>query len=236
MENKNNNNTKINNNKSNYNKKNPLFNIYLDGNDLIKKKKLLMNRLSAKKSRIKKKNYIKNLEEEILKNKCIIQAKSTLEKIYNPNIINKNDNLNIQLNDAIKNYDCLLKKEKEINYNDNEDVYKEYSNIQKNVLNQIIKQELKISMPIKCKLFAEKYLKLENFDDSDSYNVILNKIEKNISSLKELYNFNEDENNNNNIVIGKIKIESEIKAYQLFNYFLSLKEIIKIIINLTNEL
>jgi len=232
MNNENNNN----NNKSVNNIKYPLFNIYSDSKELIKKKKLLMNRISAKKSRMKKKNYIKNLEEEIKKNKSIIQEKIILEKIYNPNILNKNDNLNIQLNNIIKNYEFLLKKEKEIQYNDNDDVYNEYSNIQKKFIQQIINQELKIFMPIKCKLFAEKYLKLENFDDFDSYNVILNKIEKNISILKELYNFQENEEENKNFVFAKMKMESEIKAFQLFNYFLCLKEIIQIIINLNNDL
>ena len=231
MNNENNNN----NNKSVNNIKYPLFNIYSDSKELIKKKKLLMNRISAKKSRMKKKNYIKNLEEEIKKNKSIIQEKIILEKIYNPNILNKNDNLNIQLNNIIKNYEFLLKKEKEIQYNDNDDVYNEYSNIQKKFIQQIINQELKIFMPIKCKLFAEKYLKLENFDDFDSYNVILNKIEKNISILKELYNFQKNEENKN-FVFAKMKKESEIKAFQLFNYFLCLKEIIQIIINLNNDL
>jgi len=232
MDNGNNNNIK-----SDNNIRYPLFNIYSDSKELIKKKKLLMNRISAKKSRMKKKNYIKNLEEEIKKNKSIIEEKIILEKIYNPNILNKNDNTNIQLNNIIKNYEFLLKKEKEIQYNDNDDIYNEYSNIQKKFLQQIINQELKISMPIKCKLFAEKYLKLENFDDFDSFSVILNKIDKNISILKELYNFEEDEDEENkNIVLAKMKMESEIKAFQLFNYFLYLKEIIQIIINLNNDL
>ena len=243
MDNENNNNNNKNiKNKSLNNSKFPLFNIYSDSKDLIKKKKLLMNRISAKKSRMKKKNYIKNLEEEIIKNKTLVQEKIILEKIYNPNVINKNDHMNIQLNNILTNYDYLLKKEKEIEYNDNDDVFNEYSNIQKKLLQQIINQELKLSMPIKCKLFAEKYLKLENFEEFDSYNVILNKIEKNISILKELYNFEENEDNkknnknNTNIVFGKMKKESETKAFQLFNYFLCLKEIIQIIINLNNDL
>ena len=240
-ENNNNNNNKNIKNKSLNNSKFPLFNIYSDSKDLIKKKKLLMNRISAKKSRMKKKNYIKNLEEEIIKNKTLVQEKIILEKIYNPNIINKNDHMNIQLNNILTNYDYLLKKEKEIKYNDNDDVFNEYSNIQKKILQLIINQELKFSMPIKCKLFAEKYLKLENFEEFDSYNVILNKIEKNISILKELYNFKENEdkknnNNNTNIVFGKMKMESETKAFQLFNYFLCLKELIQIIISLNNDL
>ena len=241
-ENNNNNNNKNIKNKSLNNSKFPLFNIYSDSKDLIKKKKLLMNRISAKKSRMKKKNYIKNLEEEIIKNKTLVQEKIILEKIYNPNVINKNDHMNIQLNNILTNYDYLLKKEKEIEYNDNDDVFNEYSNIQKKLLQQIINQELKLSMPIKCKLFAEKYLKLENFEEFDSYSVILNKIEKNISILKELYNFEENEDNkknnknNTNIVFGKMNKESETKAFQLFNYFLCLKEIIQIIINLNNDL
>ena len=57
-----------------------------------------------------------------------------------------------------------------------------------------------------------------------------------------MYNFEENEdnkknnNNNTNIVFGKMKKESETKAFQLFNYFLYLKEVIQIIINLNNDL
>jgi hypothetical protein len=54
--------------------------------EIQKQKKLLMNRLSAKKSRLKKKVYIKYLEDELEKMKNEIEKKRNFEKFYLPGV------------------------------------------------------------------------------------------------------------------------------------------------------
>ena len=44
-------------------------------------------------------------------------------------------------------------------------------------------------MPIKCKLFQYKYLKLQKLENDDSIEKVIIKINENIEMLKELYDF-----------------------------------------------
>jgi hypothetical protein len=41
-------------------------------------------------------------------------------------------------------------------------------------------------MPIKCKLFQNKFLKLQKFENDDSIETVINKINENIEMLKKL--------------------------------------------------
>ena len=44
-------------------------------------------------------------------------------------------------------------------------------------------------MPIKCKLFQNKFSKLQKFEKDDSIETVINKINENIEMLKKLYDF-----------------------------------------------
>ena len=71
-------------------------------------------------------------------------------------------------------------------------------------------------MLIKCKLFQNKFLKLQKFENDDSIETVINKINENIEMLKELYDFDKQ-------IKSSKKSKSESMAYQLFNYYDNLK-------------
>lgn len=157
--------------------------------EIQKQKKLLMNRLSAKKSRLKP-----GVSKQ--------ENGKTLENLSND----------------VQRYDILIKKEHlfyEKSKNDNESI-NDYVNLQKKLLHDILIKIIDVSMPIKCKIFQHKFLKLQKFENEDSINIIINKINCNIDMLKELYDFDKQ------LIIKKNKSESI--AQQLFIYYNNLKD------------
>ena len=160
--------------------------------EIQKQKKLLMNRLSAKKSRLKKKVYIKYLEDELEKMKNEIEKKRNFEKFYLPGVSKQENGKTLEtLSNDVQRYDILIKKEHlfyEKAKNDNESI-DDYVNLQKKLLHDILIKIIDVSMPIKCKIFQHKFLKLQKFENEDSINIIINKINCNIDMLKELYDF-----------------------------------------------
>ena len=160
--------------------------------EIQKQKKLLMNRLSAKKSRLKKKVYIKYLEDELEKMKNEIEKKRNFEKFYLPGVSKQENGKTLEtLSNDIQRYDILIKKEHlfyEKAKNDNESI-DDYVNLQKKLLHDILIKIIDVSMPIICKIFQHKFLKLQKFENEDSINIIINKINCNIDMLKELYDF-----------------------------------------------
>ena len=187
--------------------------------EIQKQKKLLMNRLSAKKSRLKKKVYIKYLEDELEKMKNEIEKKRNFEKFYLPGFSKQENGKTLEtLSNDIQRYDILIKKEHlfyEKSKNDNESI-NDYVNLQKKLLHDILIKIIDVSMPIKCKIFQHKFLKLQKFENEDSINIIINKINCNIDMLKELYDFDKQ------LIIKKNKSESI--AQQLFIYYNNLKD------------
>ena len=187
--------------------------------EIQKQKKLLMNRLSAKKSRLKKKVYIKYLEDELEKMKNEIEKKRNFEKFYLPGVSKQENGKTLEtLSNDIQRYDILIKKEHlfyEKAKNDNESI-DDYVNLQKKLLHDILIKIIDVSMPIKCKIFQHKFLKLQKFENEDSINIIINKINCNIDMLKELYDFDKQ------LIIKKNKSESI--AQQLFIYYNNLKD------------
>ena len=187
--------------------------------EIQKQKKLLMNRLSAKKSRLKKKVYIKYLEDELEKMKNEIEKKRNFEKFYLPGVSKQENGKTLEtLSNDIQRYDILIKKELlfyEKAKNDNESI-DDYVNLQKKLLHDILIKIIDVSMPIKCKIFQHKFLKLQKFENEDSINIIINKINCNIDMLKELYDFDKQ------LIIKKNKSESI--AQQLFIYYNNLKD------------
>jgi hypothetical protein len=179
------------------NENNQLININFEKE---REEKLLKNRLSARKCRQKKKKYITNLEEQV--------------KIYKEEIEKykkENDKKNY-----VENYFTLLEKnEKEIescNIKKKINCMKnEYIENQKLLLKKLFFKQVKIMMPIECKIFQNKFIKVLLFEENDSPEIILNKIIDNLKKLNELYDFK----NKNNI---NIKGKEEI-AYKLYTFY-----------------
>ena len=204
-------------------------------------KKLIMNRESAKKSRLKKKKYIQNLEKEyvILKEE-IIRAKSNINSnnndkfmnnLYSNKIIenimkNKSDSidLNLNLNNKEKEIFDLKNQEKEIitkNLEKDKESVKIYVKKQKSVLEYLLVKQIDIMTPIRIKTFQNKFLKLENFDTGDNINIIKNKIESNLNTIIELYDIDE-----NNCKKNKICNKNTSMSYQLYDFYSNLKKYI----------
>ena len=204
-------------------------------------KKLIMNRESAKKSRLKKKKYIQNLEKEyvILKEE-LIRAKSNINSnnndkfmnnLYSNKIIenimkNKSDSidLNLNLNNKEKEIFDLKNQEKEIitkNLEKDKESVKIYVKKQKSVLEYLLVKQIDIMTPIRIKTFQNKFLKLENFDTGDNINIIKNKIESNLNTIIELYDIDE-----NNCKKNKICNKNTSMSYQLYDFYSNLKKYI----------
>ena len=184
-----------------------------------KQKKLMMNRISAKKSRLKKKVYIKCLEDELIKIKNEIEKKNNFEKIYFEGICKKDNEKGIaNFSSEIQKYNNLITIENNLfnkSKNDNQDI-NDYVNLQKNFILDIFIKQIKVLMPIKCKLFQNKFLKLQKFENDDSIEKFINKINENIEMLKELYDFE--------IPFKQLtNKKSESMALQLYNYYYNLK-------------
>jgi hypothetical protein len=135
--------------------------------DLKKQIRLLKNRVSARKCRQKKKSYINNLEAQI---------KGLKEEVEKHKQINKKEkNLEILIHQ-------LESKEKELgtgNKKKQENCKKEYESIQRSVLSELFKKLICNIMPIDFKLFAQKFLKLNEIEAKDNLDNIIQKLNDN---------------------------------------------------------
>ena len=183
-------------------------------NNEIKQKKLLINRESAKKSRLKRKIYIENLEKQylILKTEYIkIIEKQKLNQGYINNSILKNEhfiddnkiNPNLKIGKENVLYD--FKKLQEDNIQINNDCL----NKQKKIMENILINQIDMMTPINIKLLQHKFLKLNKIDNNDNFQTIKNKINSNIEIIKELYDINEID----------IDINKKSKGYKLFDFY-----------------
>jgi hypothetical protein len=177
----------------------------------IKNKKLLSNRESAKKSRLKKKAYIENLEKQylILKTEYIrIIEKQKLRKTYfkNEHYIDEdkiNPNLKIGKENVL--YDSK---------NNNDDYFKNkisnnYYTKQKKIIENLLVNQIDIMTPINIKILQNKFLKLYKLENNDNFQIIRNKIDANLETIKELYDINENDKD----------INKKSKGYQLFEFY-----------------
>jgi len=180
----------------------------------IKQKKLLINRESAKKSRLKRKIYIENLEKQylILKTEYIkIIEKQKLNQGYINNSILKNEhfiddnkiNPNLKIGKENVLYD--FKKLQEDNIQINNDCL----NKQKKIMENILINQIDMMTPINIKSLQHKFLKLNKIDNNDNFQTIKNKINSNIEMIKELYDINEND----------IDINKKSKGYKLFDFY-----------------
>ena len=198
-------------------------------NDSKKQKKLLMNRISAKKSRQKKKEYVTYLENEIERLK---KEKNNIKKYQNANNksninnqMNSNGNcVNNSMNKKNKDLKYLIKKQQELTElqikskvnNEKDEI--EYTKIQKKVLYTLFINHIKYLMPLKLKIFQQKYLKMEPFLEGDTLEDLLYKININIDTLNALYDFSKTDQ--------KDSISMQFMSYytQLKKYVLNFKE------------
>lgn len=180
-----------------------------------KELKLLKNRISAKKCRQKKKYYVQQLEEQL--------------KRYKEQISNIKNNIN--KDNTIENILSLLEeKEKEIELATNKKKVEMntsiYINNQKLIINNLFIKQINNMMPIDCKVFQNKFIKLAQIENDDNIEIILNKINNNIKMLNELYEFDQRiniKNTNTNCLKGK-----EIVAYKLFLFYEKMKKYTKV--------
>ena len=170
-------------------------------------KKHFLNKISARKSRQKKKEYIKYLEEELVKLK-----NNTLNKKINnkSNINNINENDIDDKNKKFFNNIILIEKHgKEINKDGQKkkaNLMKEYEVLQKILLKEMLIKQINYFIPLKFQIFGEKYIKLLPICEDDSISVVKTKINENLNKI---------ENYNNNVSKGKIKfLKKFFETYQ----------------------
>lgn len=124
----------------------------------------------------------------------------------------------------------LDEKEKEIEQSSNKkkaDTSKsEFVSTQKILLNYLFLYQIKVMMPIECKLFQNKFIKLAQFEDGDSVEAIILKINNNIKMLNELYDFKR--RNSHSVVSTKGK---ESTAYKLYLFYENMKKYTEIFIS-----
>ena len=177
-----------------------------------REEKLLKNRLSARKCRQKKKKYIISLEEqvkiykeEIEKFKKEYEKKNHIEHYFN--VIKKNEK-------EIEN--CSNKKKVDV-------IKNEYIENQKILLNNLFIKQVKVMMPIECKIFQNKFIKVLLFKDDDSPDIILKKTIDNLKKLNELYDFKNKNSSN-------ISCKEEI-AFKLYLFYEMLQKYCELFIS-----
>ena len=174
----------------------------------IKQKRLLSNRESAKKSRLKKKAYLENLEKQYNQLKAeyinIIENQKLCTNNHNNNLIENNvrDNL-------INEKDCFKFDNKKIRDENIQNI--NYINNQKKIMDNILINQIEVMTPIHIKSLQNKFLKLNKFENSDNFQTIKNKINSNLEIIKELYDISENENDKN--------IIKSTKGYKLFEFY-----------------
>ena len=204
----------------------------------LKKKKLILNRESAKRSRLKKKNYIENLEKEyqILKEEImrLKSSKNSLSRnnkeIFNDIIPNNNIIENIKIDNKIinlKDKEIMRLKKDELNIISNNlgkdsKTINNYINKQKKLLQNCLIKQIEIIIPTEIKNFQNKFLKIDEIKKDDSISIIKNKITRNLEVIKDLYDIDikpeKDENNS-------LKIVS--KGNNIYNFYKDLKSYVE---------
>lgn len=201
-----------------------------DEEKLEQKKK---NRISARKSRLKKKKYISKLEKEhsLLMNQ-IEEMKQNMAVKYNLPLkenqeifLNKNKTYcdNCSNVKSLKNQEKLILCNENPNDKNNTNLINSYREKQRKTLEKLMIEQILIMMPIKIKIFQNKYLKLLEFNSEDCLNSIKIKIDKNLQTLQELYDINILTPEENGI---KKENKKNSMAQQIYNYYYNLKKFI----------
>ena len=172
--------------------------------------RLLMNRISARKSRLKKKQYIKNMEEEI--------ARLKNQMVLNQNInVNSNNFFNLNLkeeNSSKKNESFLIKinllekQEKEVKnvgQKKSQNTMNQYESFQKTILREMLVKQIHFFIPLRYQIYGEKFIKLIEIYEDDSINVIIKKVEENLEKIKNYMN-----------IVPKNRIKLVIKFHEIY--------------------
>ena len=194
-----------------------------------KQEQKIKNKLSARKSRLKKKLYLQKLENELVSvknelNEIKIKQKAFLneENSYN----NKNQCENCKHFDELKSEENNLIINQENNDKNKNIIF--FSKNQQALLEQLLIKQIQIMMPIKIKIFQNKYLKLSSINDDDTLSVIKNKIDKNLEALQELYDINNFKYEDNGVTkINEYKIKSKSMSHQIYNFYYNLKNYVR---------
>ena len=176
----------------------------------LKQKKLLMNRESAKKSRLKKKAYIANLEKEYLSLKTeyirMIENQNLKNNfLYNKiNYLNNNINPNLKIGKENVLYEFNESKEEKF-----QNIHNDYVIKQKKIMENLLINQIDMMTPINIKVMQNKFLKLNKLENNDNFQIIKNKINTNLETIKEIYDINENDTN----------INKQSKGYQLYDFY-----------------
>jgi hypothetical protein len=164
--------------------------------------KHILNKISARKSRQKKKEYIKNLEEELFRLKNEKMSKNRKSS----SIINEKDEKNTKF---FNNIILLEKHGKEIKKEGQKkksDLIKEYEALQKDILKEMLIRQINYFLPLKYQIYGDKYIKLIKICQDDSFSVIITKLDENLNKIN---------NYKNNIKSVRIKFVSKFhQKYQ----------------------
>ena len=222
----------------NQNKKQIFNTLQNDKLEDLKKKKLILNRESAKRSRLKKKNYIENLEKEyqILKEEImrLKSSKNSLSRnnkeIFNDIIPNNNIIENIKIDDKIinlKDKEIMWLKKDELNIISNNlgkdsKTINNYINKQKKLLQNCLIKQIDIIIPTEIKNFQNKFLKIDEIKKDDSISIIKNKITRNLEVIKDLYDIDiKPEKVENN------SLKNVSKGNNIYNFYKDLKSYVE---------
>jgi hypothetical protein len=190
---------------------NIIFNKETIGKDL-KQKKLLMNRESAKKSRLKKKAYIENLEKGYLELKTeYIKMIQNINPELNHNLIEnehfiKDNKINPNLKIGKENVLYEFNESKEEKF---QNIHNDYIIKQKKIMENLLINQIDMMTPINIKVMQNKFLKLNKLENNDNFQIIKNKINTNLETIKEIYDINENDTN----------INKQSKGYQLYDFY-----------------
>ena len=227
-------------NKKDKKEKKILFNSFMPTTvtEVQKQKQKIKNKISARKSRLKKKLYVEQLEKEyILVKKELSEIKQKIG-MNGDNIISLEETDDI-INTKHKNiYDTTinierLKEEENLIINEKNNEKKNINKInsftakQRLILEQLLLNQIEIMMPIKVKIFQNKYLKLLSIDKDDNISVIKNKIKENLKAIEEVYDVNSFKGEDNGG--SKIQqyqhdcIKNKSMAHQIYNFYYNLK-------------
>jgi len=205
-----------------------------------KNKQKIKNKISARKSRQKKKEYISQLKADysLLKNKLeAIEKNSKINDNFitlNENkqiLIEKNENLcdNCSKIENLKFEEKIILNQEQYDDNNNINLINSYTDKQRKILEKLLINQILIMMPIKIKIFQDKYLKLFTFNDKESLSEIKNKIDGNLKTIQELYDIKHLKNEENGLNIKphyKNNGKSGSMAHQIYNYYFNLKNYI----------
>ena len=192
--------------------KNVVFKTEVNNNEFETKfeygDKLLMNRLSARKSRLKKKKYIKCLEEETARLKNEILLKKNAIDISNNINLNLNKEENKKNNTFFTKLILMEQQEKEVKLKgqkNQSDIMKQYENLQKTLLREMLIRQINCFVPLRLKILGEKNIKLIETNEDDEISVIINKINENIDKIKNYMN-----------AVPKKRVKSIIKLHEIY--------------------